>query len=121
MYDDIKITARTHDGLHPKPVGSVLGRIVCPHCGMEQVHLRRVEVGAREEDREARVVRIHAQSGEVRQAHRPADKCVGRRDWVMLSFDCEAGCEFTISLAQHKGDTFVSVLEEERFARIDQP
>lgn len=116
MYHDIKITTLTTNGTHA--VEGDGSRIVCPHCACEQTHLRRVEAGTRKEDRDAEVFRIDMQEGDPRVAHRPADQCIGRRDWLSLSFDCEYGCQFTLVLAQHKGDTFVNVLEEERFRRV---
>lgn len=120
---NVKITARSTDGLHPTLVGplgiGLLPRLLCPTCGGEQTHLRQVEVGARGEDRPARVLRINTGSGEIRQQEdRPAERCPGRRDWLRLFFDCENGCEFVLSLLQHKGDTVVSVLADETFTHV---
>ena len=84
--------------------------LCCPICGLEQTHITDVEVHARHEDAErCKEVRVCGYSGDISIETTNGDKNPSsRRHAIVLKGHCEAGCNFDISFAQHKGATEVN-------------
>ncbi len=83
--------------------------VICPLCQGEFIHLREVRVYQREEDDPTNCVVIGATSGVSSSLAVEGRNPSLRRDGVELEFECELGCEFRVTIAQHKGNTFTYV------------
>ena len=84
--------------------------LTCPNCGHDYMHQLAAEIHAREEDGEARVIRVDLKTGDI--THDPQHKNPSnRRQGMIVEFACE-NCDFTgtisyLGIWQHKGNTVI--------------
>jgi hypothetical protein len=99
-WSELHHTLPHHDAAFSLP------EMVCPRCSEGAgCHIERVEVGARREDEEPVTLSIDLLDGQVTPTDLP--HASPRRQWVTLLGYCEAGCRWSLTLAQHKGETLV--------------
>lgn len=85
------------------------GRLHCPFCDGDYVHLDLVHIGARQEDKPPYRISVDAVAGTVDEAPAFGEPLSRRRQWVELVVNCEFCPGGSVVLAQHKGQTEVSV------------
>ena len=81
----------------------------CPICGFEMTHLTHLEVYARQEDDKLTTkVSVNLYNGKttIENIEGQTDNPSARRHGQILKGHCESGCNFSIEISQHKGNTF---------------
>lgn len=90
------------------------GRILCPRCGHDNIHITGVRVAARRhEDAPVTWVGVDAFDGAV--DHEPSDTPDPRhtaRQQIALEGLCEGGCVFALVFRQDHGCTYIDVASE---------
>lgn len=82
------------------------GRLRCPTCDFDYVHIESVTMLARPDGEDGRLAAITVDSaGNISDGGPGATD--GRRHAVVLTGTCEDGHKFNIELRQHKGQTEV--------------
>jgi hypothetical protein len=81
---------------------------VCP-CGCKNVHLRGINIYCRKEDDKIKLYHIHMENGleQLLDDFPERSSPSPRRNSIDLLFECEDGCEFSLIIAQHKGDNVI--------------
>jgi hypothetical protein len=98
--------------------------LLCPVCDHNAIHIDAVRVAARKEDRDFNEITVDAVTGRV-TTHgddpAPLGEAVkqGRRHRIVLMGWCEQRHGFAIVFTQHKGTTFVEVVQTDYQALDD--
>jgi len=89
--------------------------VACPFCGSDYTHHGDVEVYVRDrDDGESQITLVNAKSKKTALMKDELNANPSwRRNGIRIWFECEAGCQevFSITIAQHKGQTWVSGLK----------
>jgi hypothetical protein len=85
--------------------------MACPWCGEGYLHVDRVGIAARQEDRPPTTIDVNAVTGTITVGDATVNQ-IGdtgfwnqRRHWIELHTNCEMCDGGVITLAQHKGQT----------------
>ena len=92
-----------------QPVTIVNRELLCPHCNGSYLHHYTIVSYHREQEDEKNITLIEVQGGNVTLHNDDAVKNPSdRRDGAGIRFWCEQGCpEMELTIAQHKGSTYV--------------
>lgn len=83
-------------------------KLVCPECGDTYLHQTNVTVFDREEE-DGKVIVREISTSEVKTSYQT--NAHGRRNSLEIKFYGECGHEFILLIMQHKGETFLEVLD----------
>lgn len=98
-----------------KPLSDTENALLCPHCGSWDIHHMGLKVYDRAEDE--KYVTVTTVSDGLVGSHRIPQELSGnpssRRDGLAITFYCEhCPNTFSLTIAQHKGQTFFSWVDE---------
>ena len=89
------------------------GVLACPKCGYDYTHIDRVTVHSRREDASeadtnVTVAEVYDEVPESDTLPRKVpDNPSARRSGIVIDGQCEDGCRFQLTIAQHKGQTLI--------------
>jgi hypothetical protein len=81
--------------------------LLCPICGHNCVHQSEITIYQRKQE-DALIVKTVANSAIT--TIEISDEAHGRRDSLEIDFWCECSCYFTVLILQHKGETYIDVI-----------